>query len=227
MTRCGGWRTAILFLLLGLSAGACTTKRVPVGFPTPPPKEGFVNVLDASHAPLWKETQGRENVFDIQGQVLHIPGTFGPLKYVGYLDEPVGDFELHLEFKVTSGANSGVILRGSPEAPHWTGLEVQVLDSHGKRPDVHSCGAVYDVVTPMFEMARPAGEWNSYDIAYVGRHLVVVMNGWKIIDTDLSVMTQPIGKFDTPYAKLPLKGYIFLQDHHREVWYRNIFLKRM
>jgi hypothetical protein len=53
------------------------------------------------------------------------------------------------------------------------------------------------------------------------------MNGWKIIDTDLSVMTQPIGKFDTPYAKLPLKGYIFLQDHHREVWYRNIFLKRM
>jgi hypothetical protein len=217
--------TAALFLAALLLAG-CTAKRVPVGAPTPPPSDGYVNLLDAAHAPHWKETKGREGIFSIENGVLHIPGSFGGLKYVGYTAQTFDDFDLHLEFKLTSGANSGIILRGKPEAPHQSALEVQVLDSHGEKPDTHSCGAIYDVVTPMFEVTRPAGEWNSYDIAYVGRHIVVVLNGWKIIDTDLSKMTQPIGKFDIPYAQLPLEGHLFLQDHHHEVWYRNILIRQ-
>lgn len=217
---------AVLVLVMVCVAG-CSAKRVPVGEPTVPPSQGFVDLLDAEHAPLWKETEGREGVFEIRDGILHIPGSYGRLKYAGYMGEEFEDFELHLEFKLTSGANSGLILRGKPEAPHETGLEVQVLDSHGQMPTVHTCGAVYDVVTPMFEVTRPAGEWNSFDVVFEGRRLVVVQNGWKVIDTDLSKMTMPIGKFDTPYAELDLKGYLFLQDHHHGVWYRNIRIRRL
>jgi len=205
----------------------CSTNRVPVGEPTAPPADGFIDLLDEEHAPLWKEAQGRQGIFEIENGILHIPGSFGSLKYARYTGEAFGDFQLHLEFKLTTGANSGVILRGRPERPHHTGLEIQVLDSYGEQPTTHTAGAVYDVVTPMFEMSRPAGEWNSYDITFQGRHLVVVMNGWKVIDTDLSKMTMPIGKFDTPSAELPLEGFLFLQDHHHEVWYRNILLRKL
>lgn len=214
-------------LLAALALAACTTKGAPVGKPTAAPRDGFVDLLDAEHAPHWKETRGRDGIFEIRDGVLHIPGSFGRLKYVGYMGEEFGDFQLHVEFKLTRGANSGIILRGQPEAPHETALEIQVLDSHGRKPDTHSCGAVYDVVTPMFEVTRPPGEWNSYDIEFRGRHLVVVLNGWKIIDTDLGQMTMPIGKFDIPYAELPRQGFLFLQDHHREVWYRNILIRKL
>lgn len=215
-----------LCVALVVMVGACKSSPRPSGYLTPVPAEG-IRLLDKDHAPHWKETKGRDGIFSIQDEVLHIPGSFGGLKYVGYMGETFDDFQLHLEFRLTRGANSGVLFRTQPENPHETGPEVQVLDSYGKEPSRHSCGAIYDVVTPMFEMSLPAGQWNSYDITFRGTHLVVVMNGWKIIDTDFALMTMPIGKFKTPYAEFPRSGYLFLQDHHHEVWYRNIVVKRL
>jgi len=58
-------------------------------------------------------------------------------------------------------------------------------------------------------------------------HLVkVVLNGLKVIDTDFSKLTEPIGKFAFAYADMPKKGYIALQDHWTPIWYRNIRLKK-
>ena len=64
-------------------------------------------------------------------------------------------------------------------------------------------------------------------VAFTLAPLVVVMlNGLKVIDTDFSKLTKPIGKFSTPYAQLPLSGYITIQDHWKPlVWYRNIRIK--
>ncbi len=215
-------------LILPALLAVCHTPGRPVGEPTPPPTgEGFIDLLDEEHAPHWREAQGHPDIFEIRDGVLHIPGSLGSLKYVGYMGETFGDFELHIEYRLTRRANSGVLFRSQPESPHRRGLEVQVLDSHGRDPDKHSCGAIYDVVTPMFEVSRPAGEWNSFDITARGQHIVVVHNGWKVIDVDLSKMTMPIGKFETPYAELPLSGYLFLQDHHHEVWYRNIRIRKL
>ena len=78
----------------------------------------------------------------------------------------------------------------------------------------------------MFNMSRPAGEWNSYDISVRGREVIVVMNGWTVVHTDFDKMTKPLGKFETPYAQMPLEGLFALQDHGGEVWYRNILIKK-
>jgi hypothetical protein len=51
------------------------------------------------------------------------------------------------------------------------------------------------------------------------------MNGWKVLDLDLSKMTTPIGKFETPLAQLPQTGHVILQDHGAEVWFRNLVVK--
>ncbi|MCC6697348.1 MAG: DUF1080 domain-containing protein [Candidatus Hydrogenedentes bacterium] len=200
----------------------------PEGQPTPRP-EGpeWVDLLDPAHVAGWKNVTDDTNIFGISDGVLHIYGrSLVSLKYAGYTAETFGDFDLHLEFKVKHRANSGVFLRAQANDPVYRGFEVQVLGDHGKRPSTHSCGAIYDVVSPMFNMSRPAGEWNSYDISVRGRHVAVVMNGWKIIDTDFALMTQPIGKFKAPYAELPLEGILALQDHGGEVWYRNVLIRK-
>lgn len=201
----------------------------PVGAPTPAPEgAGWANLLDEAHAANWQNVTDEKEIFEIVDGQLHIFGkSIYPLRYVGYAPEIFTDFELHLEFRLEEGANSGVFLRATPNDPVQRGFEVQILDDHGSPPDRQGSGAIYDVVTPMFNMARPAGEWNSLDISVRGQHIVVVMNGWKVVDTNFGLMMEPLGKFPIAYADLPLVGHLLLQDHGGEVWYRNIYVRAL
>jgi len=200
---------------------------VPEGMPTPRPEGGaWLDLLDAEHAGGWENVSDERDIFEIAGGVLHIYGTFGRLRYVAYTPETFGDFDLHLEFKVAPRANSGVFLRVPQGESPFRGFEIQVLDDHGKPPTSHRSGGIYDVVTPMHNLSRPAGEWNSYDVSLRGRAVTVRMNGWLVIQSDFSEMTDPLGKFKAPYAEMPLEGMLSLQDHGGEVWYRNILVRK-
>lgn len=200
---------------------------VPTGMPTAAPEgEEWIDLLDDEHAPLWRNLTDDKEIFEVEGDTLHILGkTIVPLRYVGYSGREFDHFELHVEYKAAKGANSGVFLRTQPNDPVNRGFEVQVLEDFGKPPSKHSAGAVYDIVTPMYNMSRPAGEWNSLDIRLQGHAITVVMNGWKVIDTNFSKMTTPLGKFKSAYAEMVPLGHIALQDHGGEVWYRNIRIR--
>lgn len=202
---------------------------VPEGQPTlAPAGEGWVDLLDAQHAPLWKNVADDTEIFEIRDGTLHILGkSTHPLRYATYTGENYSDLELHLEFKVTWRANSGVFLRTHPKDPVHRGFEVQVLDDHGQAPNKNGSGSIYDVVSPMFNMARPRGEWNSYDIKLQGKEVLIYMNGWLVVHTDFSKMTAPLGKFSVPYAEMASEGALALQDHGGEVWYRNIFVRKL
>ncbi len=220
---------AALGLVLGSTLGFFWGKDpVPVGEPTPPPEgEGWLELLAEERLGEWKNVTDDKDIFEAGGGMIHIYGrTVHPLRYVGYTGENFADFDLHLEFKVARNANSGVFLRAQGVDPLARGFEIQVLDDHGKKPTKNRSGAIYDVVTPMFNMSRPAGEWNSFDITVDGGEVIVFMNGWRVIHTGFSKMTTPLGKFDVPYAELPREGMIMLQDHGGEVWYRNILIRK-
>jgi hypothetical protein len=201
-----------------IQEGVCTAR---------PEGPGWVDLLDDAHAPGWKNITDNKEIFEIKDHILHIFGrTLYPLRYAGYAPERFGDFDLHIEFKVSRRANSGVFLRVQAADPVNRGFEIQVLDDHGKPPTKNGCGAIYDVVTPMFNMSRPAGEWNSFDISAQGQEMIVRMNGWMVVRADLSQMTMLIGKFKVPLATYPLEGILALQDHGGEVWYRNVLIRK-
>jgi hypothetical protein len=81
-----------------------------------------------------------------------------------------GDYELHLEFTVPKGSNSGVYNRGL--------FEIQIFDSFGvSRPAFHDCGALYERAVPPANLARRPGEWQSYDITMKGKRLTLAWNG--------------------------------------------------
>ena len=205
-------------------------KPVPVGKVTAAPEgPGWVDMLDADHRDGWGNINDDQEIFEITDDgLLHLKGNAqGSLKYVGWQREQLGNFELHFEVKVVPGGNSGVFLRQQPNDKIYRGFEIQVQDDHGNPPDKNTTGAIYDVVTPMYNMAFPAGEWNSYDIVANHDHITVTVNGWKVIDADLSKMDTPLGKFKVAYNAIPLTGTLCFQDHRTEAWYRNIRLKKL
>ncbi len=197
----------------------------PTGAVTPVPAgEGWADLFDAENARLWEVDA--KDLFEFQDGVMHIFGK-KPTHYIRYTGDTFGDFQAHLEFKLTGKANSGLMFRAAPDDPVFQGMEIQLIDSFGENPSYYSCGALYDVASPMFNLVNKPGEWNSLDLTVQGKHIVAAVNGWNVLDVDLSKMTMPIGKFPTPLNELPVTGSVFLQDHGNEVWFRNLRVKKL
>ena len=193
--------------------------------------EGFVTIFDGKSFDGWSvfNPEGGTVPPDnwvLQEDFVHCTGKGGGT-YFRY-NQPLADVVLRGEFRVAPRTNSGIVLRSAKTGePCFTGFEVQVFDDNGKLPNKHCCGSVYDIVTPMFNTAKPAGEWNAFEIT-VDRSLVkVVLNGWKVIDTDFAKLTKPRGKFDFAYSDMPKSGYLCFQDHGGVVDYRNMRVKKI
>jgi len=140
---------------------------------------------------------------------------------------------LHVEFcippgpegkRASHGGNSGIYIMDR--------YEVQILDSHGQKPQAGGCGGIYRRIAPKVNAALPAGEWQSYDITFhaprfdaAGNkvrpvHITVVHNGITIHD-DVEV-PGPTGRASSKkeVAEAPLR----LQDHGCPVQFRNVWL---
>jgi hypothetical protein len=128
-------------------------------------------------------------------------------------DEKFKDFEVHYEYKIPKGSNSGFYLRGR--------YEIQILDSHGKPPEEHEDGAIYGQFAPSEIACKPVGEWNVVDAKLVGQHVTVTENGKKIIDTDLNKGVTGSALDD----KENEPGPVYLQGDHGVVSFRNIRIK--
>lgn len=120
------------------------------------------------------------------------------------------DFKLHLEVNVPVGGNSGIYLRGR--------YEVQVQDDYGKAPGNVLMGAIYGHIQPMSLPARPAGQWQAFDITLIGRRVTVALNGVTIIDhQEIPGITG--GALDSDEGS---PGPLMLQGDHTAMKYRNI-----
>jgi hypothetical protein len=120
------------------------------------------------------------------------------------------DFRLHVEVNVPKGGNSGIYLRGR--------YEVQVQDDYGKAPGNQLMGGIYGQVQPVSLPAKPAGEWQTFDITLIGRRVTVVLNGVTIIDNaEIPGITG--GALDSDEGA---PGPLMLQGDHSGVRYRNI-----
>jgi len=128
-------------------------------------------------------------------------------------DAEFEDFNLKLEVRTVEGTNSGVYLRGI--------YEVQIMESYQQPLDPHHMGALYSRITPSVAAEKPIGEWQTFDITLVDRHLTVVLNGTTIIDNQ-PVLGCTGGALTSDETK---PGPIFLQGDHTDVDYRNIVLR--
>lgn len=125
-------------------------------------------------------------------------------------DAKFDDFRLIAEFRYPEGSNSGIFLRGR--------YEVQIDDHFGRSADSHHIGGVYGHLTPSVNAAKPAGEWQLFEITLVGRAVTVVLNGERVIDRQ-AIPGNTGGGLDNDEAS---PGPIVLQGDHGPVEFRRI-----
>ncbi len=147
-----------------------------------------------------------------------------------------GDCELHAEFCIPAGSNSGIYLQGR--------YEVQIFDSFGKAAVTSAdCGGIYEGRdngkgfpgrAPRLNAAKAPGEWQSFDIRFRAprfdadgkktenaRFLKVTWNG-QVIHENVEV-TNPTRS--AAFADEKPLGPLKLQGDHGPVAFRNLQLK--
>jgi hypothetical protein len=155
-------------------------------------------------------------------------------------DKPFGNFDLKVDWKISEGGNSGIFYLGQEtmDAIWQTAPEMQVLDNErhpdaklGKNGD-RKAGSLYDLIPANPQNAKPAGEWNSVEIIVYQGTVVHKMNGETVLEYhlwtpewDTLVAHSKFPSYNPDWANVAQEGYIGLQDHGNDVWFRNIKLK--
>lgn len=159
------------------------------------------------------------------------------------------NFELEFEWKISKRGNSGVfyLAKEIKDKPIYISApEYQVLDNEN-HPDAklgadgnRKSGSLYDMIPAKPQNSKPFGEWNTSKIVVNNGKVEHYQNGVKVLEYTLWdeswVSLLESGKFSNakwPEAFALLKnvggksksGFIGLQDHGDDVWYRHITLK--
>jgi hypothetical protein len=126
--------------------------------------------------------------------------------------EEFEDFKLSVEFRYPEGSNSGIYLRGRHE--------LQIQDNYGEDISDVIIGSIYGFIEPSVNAAKKPGEWQTYEITLVGRHVTVVLNGTEII------YNRPIpgitgGSLDSNEGE---PGPLMLQGDHGPVEFRKVVI---
>ena len=177
---------------------------------------GFTPLFDGQDLKGWR-AMGQED-WHAEGGILWTEGKGGWLRS----DQRYADFILRLEYRVTKGAASGLYLRAAEQGnPAFTGLEIPFLDDAGHPTDLHSSGAIYGAIIPLYSVGRKAGEWNQVEITLTGRHLTMYLNGNRIHKIDFD---DPAFVFaeKRPLSRVPNEGYIGLASQSNRVDFRSI-----
>lgn len=150
-------------------------------------------------------------------------------------EKEYGNFILDFEWKISSGGNSGLKYKFSRLDNQWLGYEYQILDnenhSDGKLK-THQTAALYDIIAPKVDAAKPIGEYNHSRIIVNGRRIQHWLNGRLVVDVVVGSQQWEDGflkskfKDHELFGKIP-QGKILLQDHGDEVWFKNIVLREL
>jgi len=193
--------------------------------------DGWVLLFDGKTSAGWMSGDKPLPAANVQDGAIN-PKSSGA--YVSHYKQPFGDFVLACDFKIAPGCNSGIFFRvGDLKDPVQSGFEIQVADSAKKaKPGRNDNGALYDAVAPSANATKPAGAWNHIEITADRSLVKVVLNGQQIVQADLDRWTEPHknpdgtpNKFDKALKDFPRTGYIGLQDHGHDAWFKNIKVK--
>ncbi len=129
-----------------------------------------------------------------------------------------GDFEMFVDWKITSQGDAGIYLRGTPQVQIWDTSRVDVGAQVGS-------GGLYNNQSHESKPSKLAdnaiGEWNSFHIIMKGDRVTVYLNGEIVVD---NVTLE--NYWD---RKLPIfpEEQIELQAHGTYVAYRDLYIREI
>jgi hypothetical protein len=117
---------------------------------------------------------------------------------------------------------------------------MQVLDNE-RHPDAmlgkdgnRKAGSLYDLIPADPQNTKPAGEWNSVEILVYNGTVVHKQNGETVLEYHLwtddwnnLVADSKFPDLNPDWANVAKSGYIALQDHGDDVWFRGIKIREL
>jgi hypothetical protein len=198
-------------------------------------KDGWILLFDGQTLNGWMTSNQKPSKRPVEENSIN-PHKSG--HYMMVHEKMWENFVLSLDYKQAKGCNSGIFVRTFSLTPRpgkdvgFNGMEIAIDDTKGA--GYHDTGAVYDLVKPSKQMMKPIGKWNHIVVTCDKNIISVELNGEKVTTMDVDQFTdkfkRPDGsnhKFDIAYKDHPRKGYIGLQDHGQDCWFKNIKLKEI
>lgn len=148
--------------------------------------------------------------------------------------EMYGEFDFRFSFRIASRGNSGVMWHVTDEGEntYFSGPEYQILDDAGLKPgELHSVGALYDLVPPKAKEVRPAGVWNEGRIVVHKGRLKHWLNGREVVNVPCTGSKWQFLVANSKFKNWPFgaaeQGRMALQDHGNEVAFRNLRIRKL
>ena len=191
--------------------------------------EGFKAIFNGKDLTDWKGATDQYEVVD--GAIFCKPNKGGNL----YHKDDLTDFVARFEFKVPSGGNNGLCLRfpGTGNTAYVGMCELQILDDNydkvkGKLDPRQVHGSAYGMVAAQRGYQRPIGEWNFQEVTVKGSTIKVELNGFVILDADLSKvdMATVMAKSAHP-GKDRKNGFFGFAGHGDAVGFRDLSIKSL
>ena len=149
-------------------------------------------------------------------------------------EKSLGSGRYHAEWRIVdkdSHGNSGVYIQSL--------YEVQVFNSYNNHSKIYADGqtaAIYGQFSPAFNVCRPAGEWEYFDIDFTAptfnedgsvktKALITVYHNGIRVHHNAELSGPTNHKQRPAYKKVPAELPLLLQDHGNKVQYRNIWFQ--
>jgi len=105
-------------------------------------------------------------------------------------NDPFGNFELELEWKIGKAGNSGIFYRGTREYDHiyWSAPEYQLLDDENTedgKSRLTAAGSAYALYAAPAGVVLPFDQWNKSRLVVKGNHVEHWLNGKKVVEYEL------------------------------------------
>lgn len=207
-------------------------------------KEGWKLVFDGKSTTGWRgynKTSFPEKGWDIVDGTLHAQNKGGGGDII--LEKKFTNFELSVDWKISEGGNSGIFIFGRElegKPIYYSAPEIQVLDNErhsdaraGKDGN-HKAGSLYDLMPANPQNTKPAGEWNQVKVVAKNANIEIWQNGVKVVQFTMGTDEWKKMVADSKFKDWPefvnnnaKDGFIGLQDHGNEVWFKNIKIKEL
>jgi hypothetical protein len=211
-------------------------------------KEGWTLLFNGKDFSGWRQCNGtamptnwvvEDNAMKIFTAPDKKPGQ-GSNGDVVYSTKKFKNFELSIDWKAGKATNSGIFyyVREVPGKPiYYAAPEIQVLDNKDAGDNKlanHLAGSLYDILPCDPKTVHPAGEWNNIVVRVKDGNVTHIMNGVEVVkytlwtpEWDAMVAKSKFKNFQGFKEGISHEGYIGLQDHGYECWFRNLKIREL